>query len=177
MQIDDYVEFFEEFVKESDRAAIVLGAAHMDELLKDILKKRLINPKKDLFEFNGPFGTFSARINSAYVLGVIDKAFTDKLHMIRNLRNSSAHNIKKIDLNTPEISQQLAQIVKAFDGTDFWSDGLKEMENRYHLTGNSLVLKFAIALLVVNLAMLKMTVEQIDSKDALPIRCPQFLNK
>ena len=65
----------QEFNAESDRAAVILGASKLDQLLRELLvKKFLPNPtsQDDLFDSDKPIASFSSRINVAYRLGLID---------------------------------------------------------------------------------------------------------
>lgn len=83
-----------EFSRESDRAAVILGAAKLDLVLRELLvKKFLPNPsgQDELFDTDKPISTFSARINVAYRLGLIDKQLANSLHLIRRIRNDFAH--------------------------------------------------------------------------------------
>lgn len=86
-----------EMPNESDRASVILGAALLDEALATLLKARLVpNGGADdaLFDgANAPIGTFSARIELALRLGVINTGFARSLHLIRRIRNDFAHNV------------------------------------------------------------------------------------
>ena len=172
MDTDAYAKFFTDFMRESDRAALVLGAAQMDALLEDILAKRLVAPKKDLFSYNGPFGTFSARIDSAQVTGVIDKEFANRLHLVRKIRNTYAHEIGTVDLDGSSASQQITELAKAFASTSFWHSKLEQASSIYNKNGNSLTLRLAVALLIANLAMIAATVRQIDSSAVYAVISP-----
>lgn len=93
---DGQNKFFDELSKESDRSAVLISASIFDEMLKSRLEAWFIKGNKKareaLFEFNGPFGSFSARIETLFFLGDIDKEKRDDLHVIRKLRNVCAHN-------------------------------------------------------------------------------------
>lgn len=93
---DGQNKFFDELSKESDRSAVLISASIFDEMLKSKLERWFIKGNKKskdaLFEFNGPFGSFSAKIETLYLLGDIDKSKRDDLHIIRKLRNVCAHN-------------------------------------------------------------------------------------
>jgi hypothetical protein len=87
-------EFRNEFSKETDRAAVILSAAKIDELLRLAIIKRLFpspTSRDDLLEPEEPLGTLRARIDIAYRLGLIDSAFARALHLIRKIRNDFAH--------------------------------------------------------------------------------------
>lgn len=77
--------------KESDRACAVLGGTILDCKLEDLYRRRII-VNKNIFEFNGPLGTFSSRILLAHSLAWIDDVRND-LNCIRKIRNEFAHNI------------------------------------------------------------------------------------
>jgi hypothetical protein len=86
-----------EFKKESDRAAVILIAAVIDEKLTAILKSKLIalpTANDDFFEgVNAPISTFSSKIDFAFRLGLISAKLSRDIHMIRKIRNSFAHDI------------------------------------------------------------------------------------
>jgi hypothetical protein len=172
LNIDEFRNFISEFMKESDRAAIVLGASQIDSLLTEILKKRLINAKSELFEFNGPFGTFSAKIYAIYSTGVIDGDFSYKIHIVRKIRNDCAHNIQAIDLNSQGISQQISSLSKSFVETDYWETTKQEAERSFGITGNALVLRLSMAFLIANLTQIKLRVKPIESSSVFKILTP-----
>jgi DNA-binding MltR family transcriptional regulator len=173
MAPDEYANFFNEFLSESDRAAIILGAAQMDELLTILLRKRLIHPKNELFDFNGPFGTFSAKIETAHAIGAIDKSFANKIHLVRRIRNEFAHNIRSVDLDETRTSQQIKELSADFCDTEFWSENLESAGKIYKISGNKLILRFAISLLVANLALAIKTVKTVDGSAAHQVFCPK----
>src|SRR5438132_1135672 len=81
---------------ESDRAAVVLGAAFLDAQLEDLFRAKLVpfTPQDsfdNLFTSNGPLATFSARINLAFSLGWVSDNVRRDLHVIRDIRNTFAH--------------------------------------------------------------------------------------
>lgn len=66
MTIDEFAEFVTEFKKESDRAAVILGAAKLDLLLYQIITKVLrpnASSNDDLFDGDAPLSTFHAKIH------------------------------------------------------------------------------------------------------------------
>jgi|SRR6266699_888343 len=90
----EFDEFRKEFEHETDRAAVILAAAKIDELLRLAIIKRLApspSSRDTLLEPEGPLGTFSARIDTSFRLRLIDEAFARALHLIRRIRNDFAH--------------------------------------------------------------------------------------
>ena len=117
IEIDEFVEFLTEFRDETDRAAVVLGTAKLDNVLEIILEDYLLpfdsdEDKNNFFSYNGTLGTFSSRIHMSYRLQIIDQDFFKKLHLIRNIRNQFAHNISTSKLDKSPISDQVRELSK-----------------------------------------------------------------
>jgi len=88
--------FIDEFSKESNRASVVLCAAKLDYLLYQILTTYLLpntGSQDELLGSDRALGTFSARINISYRLGLIDADLARALHLFRKLRNAFAHEV------------------------------------------------------------------------------------
>jgi DNA-binding MltR family transcriptional regulator len=106
--IQNFSEVLEHIKEETDRATVVILSAHLEDKLEAALRKR-INPAKSkdstnrLFEYNGPLGTFSARIEIAHAFAVIEKATCAQLHTFRELRNACAHSRRPISLQVAEL--------------------------------------------------------------------------
>ncbi len=93
-QDPEFNRFLDEFQGESDRAAAVLGAAYLDDLLKDLILKSWVDGSatgKDLLKKNQPLGSFGPRISIAYAMGLITKTERQDLDRIRDTRNDFAH--------------------------------------------------------------------------------------
>ena len=77
-------ELLAECPKHTDRAVAILLGAELDELLLKILQKRFLPKSKkntiDLLSSTGPLGSFAAKIEIAFRLGIIDKIFAHDLH-------------------------------------------------------------------------------------------------
>ena len=88
-------------MKESDRGCVILAVSYLESILSDLLKGKLIGSKKhfkDLFDFNGPLGSFSGKIKMAYSIGVITEQEKTDINNIRALRNIFAHSHHSITL-------------------------------------------------------------------------------
>lgn len=81
--------------EETDRAAAVLGAAYLDSLLEQLLSHYFIHDSvvEQLLKTDGPLGTFSARINASFALGLIPPGVQRDLHLVRKIRNAFAHKL------------------------------------------------------------------------------------
>ena len=122
--------FMQEFVGESDRAAVILGASKVEYLLGEILDKYLLpNPAStdDLLEGDAPIGTFSAKIKLCHRLGIIDDHFAKLLNTFRRLRNGFAHEVTSSSLSTGAARDRVASLAEAFSGTEFFQSLLEKI--------------------------------------------------
>ena len=112
-----FVRFAEEFAGESDRAAVILGAAKLDLLLQQILEAFLLpspSGRDELLEGDSPLATFSARINVCYRLGIITANFARCLHLIRRIRNSFAHESTGVSLDSGAHADRVRELTVMF---------------------------------------------------------------
>lgn len=80
------------FRAESDRACAVLGAALIDERLKQLFNRRLHYSNEALLLHSGVLGSFSSRISVARALTWITDDVRFDLDQVRDIRNKFAHN-------------------------------------------------------------------------------------
>jgi hypothetical protein len=118
-----WLHFFrDEFDKESDRAAVILTASMLDETLKDLLESHLIpcsSSDDPLFDgSNAPMGTFSARIECAYRLGLISKNFAKCLHITRKIRNAFAHDVAGCTFSSQSVAARVRALKQATNAPD-----------------------------------------------------------
>lgn len=120
-RFQEFKEFAEEFRRESDRAAVILGAAKLDSLLYLLLTKTLlpnVGEQDELFEGEAPLSSFNAKINLAYRLGLIDTQLSRALHLIRKIRNSFAHEISGCSLNSGAQRDRVRELIAPFDKSE-----------------------------------------------------------
>lgn len=103
-----------EFAGSSERAAVIVGAAFMDEMLTGLLTGFMVpdTPKRDkeIFSGNGPLSTFSSKINMCWKLGLISDRERTMLHSIRGIRNDFAHKLTGISLDDDSVKQKIKAI-------------------------------------------------------------------
>jgi DNA-binding MltR family transcriptional regulator len=90
-------EAFSDLEQAPDRAVAIVGGSIVDLRLEVALKQRLRPSKKALeraFSFDGALGTFSAKIDMAHLLGMVSHQAYRDLHLIREIRNSFAHDLQ-----------------------------------------------------------------------------------
>jgi DNA-binding MltR family transcriptional regulator len=110
--------FNDEFEKESERAKVILSAAMLDEALEALLRAFLV-PSADsndqVFDGpNAPLGTFSARVDFCFRLGLISKKLTRDLHLIRKIRNEFAHNVTGCNFNVSAVANRVTLLRQSF---------------------------------------------------------------
>jgi DNA-binding MltR family transcriptional regulator len=94
LKVTDYQELVETYHAESDRAAAVLAGSFLEEFLGQFLRQFLAKEPEvePLFGHYGPLGTFAARIDLAFAMGLIYREVWQDLHYIRKVRNHFAHH-------------------------------------------------------------------------------------
>lgn len=111
----DLVEISKKMSSETMTAKVIVFGSYIEEKTVDLMKIHLskINSKEEeecIFGFNGPLGTFSARINMAYFLGWIPKGLQKDLHAFRKIRNAFAHEAYKISISDQKVSSLVDSI-------------------------------------------------------------------
>lgn len=104
----DWDAFYGEFQNESQRGAVLVGVAQLDELLRQLLSAFLIDDDQSIIlldseNSNAPLGSFSARIDLSYCLGLIGENERKDLHRIRKIRNRFAHDLHGLTFDDQEI--------------------------------------------------------------------------
>lgn len=114
----NYRNIVEALENESDRSFIIVYASILEDRLSEAIRNRLIplsekqEQKLQIFNFDGPFGSFRNKISVAYALGIIDQQKMDALNEIRDLRNAAAHSLMPISFQIPEVVSVVARIVQ-----------------------------------------------------------------
>ena len=77
------------------RTSMIVCAEVANSLLEEILHNHFVNHKtsSNMLESTQPLGTFSARINMAFCLGLISENLFNDLEILRKIRNDYAHSL------------------------------------------------------------------------------------
>jgi hypothetical protein len=103
----DWSDHFDRSIRaESPRAKVVLPACYLDELLRQMLELvlRPVAGDDSLLNSQGPIGTFSARIDLAWRLGLVPDDTKMSLHLVRKIRNKFAHVLADCDFFDAQIA-------------------------------------------------------------------------
>lgn len=123
---EDFEEFVNEVKDESDRAAVILGASKLDQLLGILLEAYLLpcpNMTDSLFSNNGLLGTFSSKIDLCYRLGIIDAQFSKSIHLTRRIRNTFAYEVCGAKLNNGSHKDCVKALTSPFKDSKWRSFG------------------------------------------------------
>ena len=119
INVASFKEFADDFTGESDRAAVIIGAAKIDILLY-LLLKAVLKPSSSnqdsLLDGDSPLGTFSSRINLCQRLGLIEDRLASAINMIRKIRNSFAHEIHNVSLDSGSHKDRIRELAKLCSG-------------------------------------------------------------
>ena len=104
-----------ELGKESDRGCALVAAAYLENELTELLDGFFVDQaqkaRDSLFDFNGPAGTFSAKIKLAYALGLISTDIQKSLDLVRGLRNEFAHLHEPLTFAVPKIASRVVSLL------------------------------------------------------------------
>ena len=166
--------FFVEFAKESDRACVILGAAKIDILLKQLLLGLFLpstSSTDELLDGDSALGTFSAKIQLAYRLGLLDAEFTRALNLIRKIRNEFAHEASTVSLSHPSHRDRIRHLVSSLKSTKAFN-AFKDLSMLNHTEGSARDFRAALALICARLENAVDRVSRIDES-----RCTAFIPK
>lgn len=110
--LESFWPYLEGLNSESHRGQVLITAGFLEEQLKKILLAFMLDvpeAMKLLEGGNAPLGTFSARIDGAFTLGLITKNEHGDLTLIRRIRNEFAHELST-SFDTPSIKSRCAQL-------------------------------------------------------------------
>ncbi|MEA2711478.1 MAG: hypothetical protein QOF78_4079 [Phycisphaerales bacterium] len=168
----------------SERALVIVGAAQVDDALRDMLIGFLApstNDSDELFDGDAPLATFSARIRLAFRLNLIDRSLARGCNLIRKIRNSFAHNAESAQLETSPHREWVSALFDTF--AHLVNDSLNEVrEDPQSAQLPDPVLRFIVVSAMIALIIRKMAeftpkVSQDPSKFAALLPSPKKVNK
>ena len=104
--------FYERLDSNDDRGAAILGVAYLDAVLEDAFRSRLRpDTPESVFDYRGPVGDLSSRIEMAFALGWIAVDTRLDLTLLRRIRNDFAHDYDhRLSFSEPPTCTRLAQM-------------------------------------------------------------------
>lgn len=139
----DTQAFFDVLNDEPDFSVVVVSCAYLDACLGSILEKYLLQctvSTKLLDARTGVLGTFTARSDTCYALGLVSKRVYQDLLVLAELRNQVAHHHLMLSFSTPAIAEacrslKYAEMLERWDRDDgelmFKPGQLKDARTRF----------------------------------------------
>jgi len=97
--------FFQEFQKYQDREAAIVGAAWIEDFVQELLRARLVDDRDavDWAFDNGALRSARAKIEMAYLTGVIGPRQHECFVAVNDIRNRFAHAHQVTSFEQPEV--------------------------------------------------------------------------
>lgn len=136
-------QLFDVLNEQSDLVCVVVGAAFLDTTLGTLLAGRLSESSvsQKVLGPSGALGTFNARADIAYCLGLLRKSRYQDLCVIGEIRNEFAHSHMQLSFGEPQVRalcERLNEWRVAFDDgptVDASSEGLRaRARNQFNLS-------------------------------------------
>src|SRR6266496_728857 len=110
---DEVREFRTALSAESDRGCALMGASYLDFQLERLLRARLVDDSKvvdHLIGLDRPLSTFSVRIDTVYLLGLLGPDARRDLHLIRKIRNGFGHSTEALTFDHQTIAARCREM-------------------------------------------------------------------
>jgi hypothetical protein len=151
-----FQSFMEEFIAETDRAAVILGAAKVEFQLGQLLETYFLpctGSADDLLEGDSPLATFSAKIRVCHRLGLIDDTFVKLLNTFRRLRNGFAHEVTANSLAAGSARDRVFSMAEPFKDSRFFLSLLNKIARNMEkeVSEPSVVFRAVLAIFLLNL--------------------------
>jgi len=105
-------------MRESDRGCVLTLTSDIENKLGELIQLWFVRiggmtnaEQKNVFDYTGPLGTFSAKIYLLKLIGLIDNVIYDDLQLLRKVRNVAAHTSEGFSLSDDKI-KKLIQSMK-----------------------------------------------------------------
>jgi DNA-binding MltR family transcriptional regulator len=98
-------ELYELLSTEADFPCVVVSLSFIDQCLASLLHRFFIDGSTAdrLLDHRGALGSFIARVDLSYCLGLITKELFQNLHVLGEIRNVFAHSRFKLSFDSPRI--------------------------------------------------------------------------
>lgn len=110
---DTFYAVLDEIESASPRATAIVAASFVEDHLRRLLLSRLVDDAKAIeraLGSNGPLGTFSAKINFGYLMGIYTAAACREMDTIRGIRNDFAHEMNISSFDVQSVKDRVATL-------------------------------------------------------------------
>jgi len=105
---DDGQKFLDILNEEADLAVVIIGTSYLDACLGALLHRFFVEGStadRLLDVQGGALGSFQARADACYVLGIINKPLYQDLVTISKIRNQFAHHHLALNFDLPAVAE------------------------------------------------------------------------
>lgn len=169
--LDPLAPFLRDFAKESDRAAVIVGATKLDQLLKHLLQRFMLSCSSSddtLFGKQGALSDFGARIEVSQRLGLIDDELKRTLNCIRKMRNDFSHETFTVDLSSESYRDKIRGLAAPFKKLDFFPK-FESVKTFSDYKSESRDFRIVLALVCVRLTTAIKNINRISEKNAVSL--------
>jgi DNA-binding MltR family transcriptional regulator len=108
--------------RKADTAYIIVSGTALEDLLEQAILAQMRNLSNTaymrLFRNYGPLSGFSAKIDIAFALNIIEKDTATDFHAVREIRNAFAHAKTHLDFESKELRPLFQKFTKWTKGAD-----------------------------------------------------------
>ncbi len=152
----EWKKIYEDFQQENSRAAIIISAAFLDTLLRDLLASFMVDDRETVDKLlgndnnlNAPLMNFASRVRCAYCIGLISIIQSDDLKVIGQIRNYFAHTLKVSSFDDNIITEKIDKLHTAKFGSSIIHNGLNSNRDKYLFSVSFLMQQLGIRILEV----------------------------
>lgn len=127
---------------ESDRGAVLVAAAYIDDALEDLLVAYFVDDEKAierLLTYPGPCSTLAARCDLAYCLGLVGKDVHTDIRTIIKIRNEFAHMRTGASFDRKEVAARCNDLTQSMRRAGTKMVGVKP-RNLFPISAGSIIL-------------------------------------
>jgi hypothetical protein len=110
---------FEAFKGETDRGAVILAATTLEDKLTELFQAQMMHLNSDersrLFGWDGPLGTFAAKVRMAHALKYFDRRTFKIAEVVREMRNACAHSRQDISFRDEALRDGILLLAQMTD--------------------------------------------------------------
>lgn len=129
----------------NEQGLVLTLAAFADDSLRELLLSYMFDnaaTKKLVSGYDAPLGTFSAKINAAFSLGLITPGQYSDLDHTRKIRNIFSHTWHEVSFETPDVKKHIL----ALSYSNLHLEPPKTLREKLETSTSSLLLELKIAI-------------------------------
>jgi len=126
---DDLVQWVKKLALNAETTVVITSVSRLEDWVKAAIKAKTrdLSSKLEerLFSGYGPLNSFSGKIDVAYAFSIIEMDIYNDLRALKDIRNTFAHSMDNLHLNSPAIAPMLRRLTgwtKAADARKLFNE-------------------------------------------------------